>query len=190
MVGNYFDLTFLLDYHYYRYMRISLSILGLLVVLMLTFPVGVLAQTLQLNRIGSMDVSGVSYDHWWYTNTSVTFTGIADANATVTATIDGTAGSATADASGNWSYAATLTEGEDHAVSFASGGSTISLTLTIGPVPADVGTATTTTTTTTTTTATSSALPEAGVSWVTLLILMTGGVLVTSGLFLRKAYQV
>lgn len=157
-----------------------LSILGVLAVSFFIFPSVVFAQTLQLNTIGAMDVSSVSYDHWWYTNSNVTFAGTAGANATVSVVAGATTGSATADASGNWSYAATLAEGADHAMSFSSGGSTVAFTLTIGPLPADVGT----------TTATSSAMPVAGVSWPTIGMLVFGLVLIASGVLLRRAYQV
>ena len=106
--------------------------------LLFVSPLSVLASGFQLKTVGVMNVDGVTYDHLWYTSESVTFTGIALADASVEATIDGTASSVTADASGNWSYSTSLTAG-DHAVSFTSNESTISFTLTIGEVPAEVG---------------------------------------------------
>jgi hypothetical protein len=116
----------------------NLLILLLTFLLILFFPQSLFAAGFQLKTVGGLNVDGVTYDRLWYTNTNVIFTGTALQNATVTATTNGVAGTTIADASGNWSYTATLNQG-DNTVSFESGGSTISFTLTIGEVPADVG---------------------------------------------------
>ena len=116
--------------------RILLIVLTSLLILI--FPQSLFAAGFQLKTVGGMNVEGVTYNQLWYTNTNVTFTGITTANAAVTVNINGTSGSTTADASGNWSYTATLNEG-DNSVSFTSNESTISFTLTVGEVPEGVG---------------------------------------------------
>jgi hypothetical protein len=142
-------------------------------VLLLGSPLPILASGFQLKTVGVMDVDGVTYDHLWYTGGNVTFTGIALADASVTATIDGTGSSVTADSSGNWSYSTSLAAG-DHTVSFTSNESTISFTLTIGEVPAGVGGLPTATT------------PTAGTITPTLLVIGSGLTLFFLPLFLRR----
>ncbi len=109
-------------------MKRNLLILLLTFLLILIFPQSLFAAGFQLKTVGGLNVDGVTYDQLWYTNTNVTFTGTALQNATVTATINSASGTAVADAAGNWSYSATLNQG-DNTVSFESGGSTISFTL-------------------------------------------------------------
>jgi VCBS repeat-containing protein len=120
-----------------------------------------------------MNVEGVTLTQLWYTNTDVTFTGIALENATVTATINGTTGSTTADASGNWSYTTTLNEA-DNSVSFESGGSTISFTLTIGTLPEGVGGLTTAET------------PTVGITTPTFILIFLGTLFLSSAFFLLR----
>ena len=121
-------------------MRFRLPIFfSLLILFLLAFPSIILASGFQLKTVGALNVDGVSYKHLWYTNSQLTFTGITLANAQITATIDGSTSTVTANSSGNWSFAATLSGG-DHQVSFTSNGSTIAFTLTIGKeIPAGVG---------------------------------------------------
>jgi len=152
-------------------LRLSISLLTFF--LCLFFSPSVLAAGFQLKSVGGLNTEGATLSHLWYSNSSVTFTGTALGNATVTATIDGTTNTATADASGNWSYSTTLAEG-DHQISFSSDGSTISFTLTIGQPPADIGSLPTATT------------PTAGNATPTIIFLSSGGLLILSFLFLSR----
>ena len=155
-------------------MRFRLPILLSLLILFL-IPSSLYAAGFQLKTVGGLNVDGVTYDHLWYTNTNVTFTGTALQNATVTATISGASGTTIADAAGNWSYTATLNQG-DNTVSFESGGSTISFTLTIGEVPVNVGSLPTAET------------PTVGIITPTIASLFLGILFVSTPLFLRKKF--
>lgn len=117
---------------------LGLTIFAFLSISFLYLPSLVSASGFTLRTVGSLNVDGLVYSHLWYTNGSVTFTGGSLPNEVVTATIDGSAATATADATGNWSYATTLAAG-DHSVSFSSIASTVSFTLTIGALPDGVG---------------------------------------------------
>ena len=153
-------------------MKRNLLIL-LISVLVLLFPQTLLAAGFQLKTVGGLNVEGVTYNQLWYSSTSVTFTGTALQDAIVTATINGTSGTTTADASGNWSYSATLNEG-DNTVSFESGGSTVSFTLTIGEVPADVGGLT------------AAQTPTVGMTTPTLVFVFLGILSLSSAVFLLR----
>jgi hypothetical protein len=144
-----------------------------LIALFFLFPQNLSAAGFQLKTVGGMNVDGVTYNQLWYTNTNVTFTGTALQNATVTATINGAAGTAIADASGNWSYTATLNQG-DNTVSFESGGSNISFTLTIGTVPEGVGGLTTAQT------------PTVGTTTPTFILIFSGILFLSSAVFLLR----
>jgi len=110
-----------------------------LFLLLLIFPQIALAGTFSLKTIGALNVDGVSYKHYWYTNGNLTFSGSSLENAQITATIDGTSQTITADSSGNWSHHVSLADG-DHDISFTSNGSTITFVLTIGEnIPENVG---------------------------------------------------
>lgn len=154
-------------------MRFRLPIFLLIAILLLFFPQPLFAAGFQLKTVGALSVEGVTYTQLWYSNGSVTFTGIALENAQVTATIDGTSETVTADASGNWSYTANLTDG-DHQVSFASNESTISFTLTIGSVPETVGSLPTAET------------PTVGTVTPTIVFLFLGTFLLSSAIFFLK----
>ena len=102
----------------------------------------VLAATLSLTAISSVDTTGRSgVKTWYYTGPRPMFKGTAAAGATVNVTIDpAKAVSVTADASGNWSYTppADLPTGENK-VSISSDQQTIAFTLMIGQgVPANI----------------------------------------------------
>jgi len=155
-------------------MRFRLPVLLSFLILFL-LPSPLYAAGFQLKTVGALNVEGVTYDHLWYTNGNVTFTGIALANAQVTATIDSTSNTISTDSSGNWSYTTSLTNG-DHQVSFASGESTISFTLTIGEVPANVGSLPTAET------------PTVGIITPTIASLFLGILFVSTPLFLRKKF--
>lgn len=146
------------------------TLLILLVTLLFIFPQSVLAAGFQLKTIGALNVEGVTYDQLWYSNPNVTFTGTALEGAQITATINGTNETITANTSGNWSYTATLNKG-DNSVSFTSNESIISFTLTVGEVPEGVGSLPTT------------ATPAAGVITPTVALLLIGGIFVLLPLF-------
>lgn len=157
-------------------MRLRLPIfISLLIAFLFAFSSSIVASGFQLKTIGAMNVDGVTLSHLWYTNGNVIFAGIALENAQVTATIDGTSETVTADTSGNWSYSATLSDG-DHQVSFTSNESTVSFTLTIGGLPADVGSLPTAET------------PTVGTITPTIVILFSGILLTFSPLLLRKVF--
>lgn len=146
----------------------------ILILSFLTFSSTVFASGFQLKTVGALNVDGVTYKHLWYTNGQLTFAGIALANAQVTATIDGSTSTVTANSSGNWSHATTLSDG-DHQVSFTSNGSTIAFTLTIGEeIPEGVGGLPTAET------------PTVGMITPTIITLFSGILLVISPLLLRK----
>lgn len=148
-------------------------LLILLVALLFIFPQSLFAAGFQLKTVGGLNVDGVTYDQLWYTNTNITFTGTALQNATVTATINSASGTAVADAAGNWSYTATLNQG-DNTVSFESGGSTISFTLSIGEVPANVGGLT------------AAQTPTVGTTTPTLVLIFLGILSLSSAVFLLR----
>jgi len=98
------------------------------------------ASGFQLKNIGGLSTAGKLYDHWWYANGNITFTGEGVAGSQVEATIDGATETVSVSEAGQWSYTpAPLADG-DHQVSFTSQGSTVAFTLTIGgEIPAGVG---------------------------------------------------
>lgn len=157
-------------------MRLRQSVFLLLTILLLFFlflPQPLFASGFQLKTVGALNVEGVTYNHLWYTNENITFTGIALANAQITAIIDGTSNTVTADSSGNWSYTATLPAG-DHQISFTSNEGTLSFTLTVGEVPEGVGGLPTTET------------PTVGIITPTIAGLFTGGFLISLAVFLLR----
>lgn len=154
-------------------------ILGLMVICF-TFSKDAFAGGFNLKSIGQVDTSGRQISQWWYSGSQPVFVGEATPGASVSITIDGTEGTAIADESGNWSYAAAALSDGDHQVMLASSGSTISFTLTTGvsnvnwdAVNSDAGTST---------------LPTAGIIWPGLLLLMTGfGSAVAGGKMIRAS---
>lgn len=152
-----------------KYLPIIISALFLLV-----FPLTVLAAGFQLTGIGSLDITGVTYDQIWYTSGSVTFTGTSTASSEVTATIGDTSEIVTADADGNWTYSTSLADG-DHSVSFSSDAGSRSLTLTIGETLQD-GVAS----------VSASQTPVAGTITPTIFLFSTGLLLIVSPLLLKR----
>ncbi len=139
------------------------------------FPSSLYASGFQLKTVGALNVEGSTYNHLWYTNPNVTFTGIALQNATVNATINGQSSTINADSEGNWSYTTTLNQG-DNTVSFESGGSTISFTLTIGEVPENVGSLN------------KAETPTAGTITPTITIFSLGILSISAALLLKKKF--
>jgi len=93
----------------------------------------VFSATLQVTRIGGLDLGGKIYKEWWYTGENPTFYGKATANSEVTITADTNSHKATADASGDWSYASALAKG-DYKMTFAQGSESVAFTLHLGQV--------------------------------------------------------
>lgn len=92
----------------------------------------VFAGTFQLKSIGSVQVNGAIYKHWWIVGSNPRFAGSALPNSVVTIVVDGTTSSVTSNGSGDWSFTPPTLKDGDHEVSFASGGSSIYFTLTTG----------------------------------------------------------
>ena len=128
-----------------------------------------------VRTVGGLNVDGLVYTHLWYTKGAVTFTGGTLPNEVVTATVDGTAATATAAETGNWTFSTTLTEG-DHTISLSSIASTVSFTLTIGPVPSGVGGLPTAT------------APTVGNAMPTFLLLLVGSGLIGIPFFVSKKF--
>ena len=155
-------------------MKRFLPVFLILLTSLLAHPHPLLASGFQLKRVGALNVDGVTYNHLWYTDGKLTFSGIALANSSVTATIDSTTSAVTADSSGNWSYGATLADG-DHQVSFSPKEGSVSFTLTIGKnLPPGVGQLP------------SAQTPTVGIVTPTVVILFSGMFLVFSSLLLKK----
>lgn len=119
---------------YEKYIKSFVSLLLLLTLFRYSF-----AATLQLTKIGALDLGGKTYPEWWYTGTNPTFYGNATSTAKVDIKIGESVFSTTSDAAGAWSYAATLSSGE-HKIEITQGAEKISLTLHLGEnVPANAG---------------------------------------------------
>lgn len=109
----------------------------LLILLMGTFAVNVktvAAASLTLQEIGASTVGGRHISSWTYMGSNPILTGTADPDAVVAISIDGTATTATADSTGNWSYTPTTLTGEGtFQITITSGDQTISFTLALSP---------------------------------------------------------
>lgn len=157
-------------------MKLRLPIFFLLSFLLLSFfPTKVRASGFQIKSVGNLDVDGAVFKHLWYTNGKINITGIALANTSVTAIVDSTNSTVTADASGNWNYQTDLAGG-DHQISFSSSGSTIAFTLTIGSLPEGAGSLQ------------KAETPSVGIITPTFIILAIGSLFLLTPFFLRKVY--
>lgn len=94
-------------------------------------PVYSFGVSLQLNRIGSLDLDGNMYSEWWYTGSKPTFYGTAEVSSTVTVKVDGTEATTSADGSGNWTYYLDKDAG-DYAIEIVQGAENVSFTLYLG----------------------------------------------------------
>lgn len=131
-----------------------------------------LASGFQLKYIGGLNTQGVAYSEWWYSTENPSLSGITTAGDSVSVTIDGTAGSATVDGSGNWSYSPTSLTAGDHTVAITGGAGSMSFTLHIGSsIPTNV------------TAPSTSDMPVAGVIDNTLALWLVGGLLLVLGVF-------
>lgn len=140
----------------------------------LAFASPVMAATLQLTSIGSVNTAGYTYSAWWYTSANPVLKGTAAPSAQVTITIDSSAQTITADTTGNWTYVPTTLIAGDHQIVIASAGEQYSFTLHIGSdVPTSTGSASVSTYS-----AVPSDLPVSGVAEVTIGLVAVAGILI------------
>ena len=103
------------------------------------FVSSALAASLQVTKIGNLDLGGKIYSEWWYTGTSPTFYGTANANSDISVKIGNDTSTVKSDGSGNWSYPTSLANG-DYDVSFTQGQEVVSFKLHLGQnMPANIG---------------------------------------------------
>jgi len=98
------------------------------------------AEDFSLNKIGTLNVNGKYYNHWWFSGTKPVFEGTGSRGANIDVTIDSdfkTVKASTTD--GSWKFTPENNlEKKDHTVTVASGTDKISFILTIGSeMPAD-----------------------------------------------------
>ena len=98
-----------------------------------------LASTLQLQKIGALDLGGKTYPEWWYTGTNPVLYGDSVADSKVDIKIGENSYSTTSNDSGAWSYPTVLDKG-DYKITISQGVETLSFTLHLGQnVPENVG---------------------------------------------------
>lgn len=105
------------------------------------------AGAFQLTRIGSMNVTGVIHDKWYYTGRQPTFKGLGIPGEEVKIVLDGESLTTAVEANGHWKWMPLSPLGdEEHYISFASGGPSFGFALVVGeeipegisfPVPAE-----------------------------------------------------
>lgn len=100
-------------------------------VLVFVFSIKSYAASLQLLKIGSLDLGGNMYSEWWYTGTKPTLYGKADSTASVDIKVGEVSSSVVADTSGNWSYLLDKEPG-DYNIELTSGAENITFTLHLG----------------------------------------------------------
>ena len=97
------------------------------------------SMALTVDKIGALDLGGRIYPEWWYTSTSPTLFGTAEADSTVTITINDEDNSTLTDANGNWAY---WLNGEaiDYNLEISQGGETVAFVLHLGQgLPENLG---------------------------------------------------
>jgi hypothetical protein len=125
---------------YYERVNKILSFVFLFIVSIFIVPSFLFAGGLYLKTIGSLNVEGTSYPHYWYNGSNPTLTGGASPNTSLSVTVnDVVAGTPLADATGNWSQAVVLNEGDNTVVITAEGVTPYTFTLTKGELPENVG---------------------------------------------------
>lgn len=148
------------------------------------------AATLKIVSIGGVTTGTGTLTTFTTTKTNPTFIGDAAPDATVDITIDDLTVAVTADSDGDWSYTPTaLTEGA-HDLEIASNLETVSFTLTV-----DTDASTTTSSSTSASTSkggvsTSSALPTAGTTSNTVLVLAAGMFLIGLGVVAHQTLPI
>lgn len=158
-----------------RYLK-SVFASALFIVILSTPLITLLGASLQLTKIGSLDLGGKMYSEWWYTGTFPTFFGTAQEDSEVTIKLNDNSYTATANSSGDWSYPSGLPAG-DHSVVISQGGSQIAFTLHLGQsVPSNLGGTSASSTTESTT-----VVPSTGIDQI-------AAILFGSGIILLAAY--
>ena len=150
-------------------LKVKIKSLVVLVLFVLT-PIYSLGASLQLNRIGSLDLGETMYSEWWYTGSKPTFYGTAEESSTVTVSVDGTEATTSADASGNWTYLLDKDAG-DYVIVITQGSENVSFTLHLGQSLSD-GTVESTESTST--------VPETGLDQYLALMLGVGVILLAT----------
>jgi hypothetical protein len=87
--------------------------------------------TLQVTKIGALDLAGKMYNEWWYTGTNPTFYGTATPNTEVTIAIGQDSFKTNSDTNGSWSYVAALQAG-NYDLSFSQGNEKVTFKLHLG----------------------------------------------------------
>lgn len=107
----------------------------------LQYPVQ--AEEFSLQKIGTLNVDGKYYTHWWFSGTKPVLQGTGSRGANIDITIDSDFKTIKAsETDGSWKYTPEAAlEKKDHSVTIASGTDKISFILTIGSdMPADAQT--------------------------------------------------
>lgn len=135
------------------------------------------AASLQVTKIGALDLAGQTYTEWWYKGTSPTIQGKAVASSQITIQVDSNPEAlVSSDAQGNWSYPTTLEKG-DYNFIIKQGAETVSFKVHMDQdLPLTQSTSQTTESTT--------AVPVTGKDQMIALIFGTGVVLMASYLYI------
>jgi len=111
----------------------------LLLFLLFPFVIRTYSATLQLTKIGALDLGGKMYSEWWYTGTNPTFYGKANSDSDVTLKVGDKSYTARSNGTGDWNYYVELANG-DYGISISQGSENISFKLHLGQgLPAGVG---------------------------------------------------
>lgn len=87
--------------------------------------------TLQVTKIGALDLAGKIYSEWWYTGTNPTFYGKASPNSEVTIVVGQNSFKTNSDANGDWSYVSAIQAG-DYDINFSQGSEKVAFKLHLG----------------------------------------------------------
>lgn len=167
--------------------KILISLICLLIVFPFFFSKKVMAASLQVTGLGTVNVTGLnlgsSLKTYTYSGGTFALSGLASPSATISVHINSTTQTAIADAEGGWStLVSSLTEGQ-HQFSLTSGSEALDFILTIGEASTASGESTTSGVSTTATT--SSTLPTAGSPLTSILFLALAMLSVGLGLTFR-----
>jgi hypothetical protein len=89
------------------------------------------AATLQLHRIGVLDLGGKTYPEWWYTGVRPTLYGVGANSTNVDIKIGENTYSTTSNSAGAWEYATQIDTG-DYNIEISQGSEKLSFTLHLG----------------------------------------------------------
>jgi hypothetical protein len=87
------------------------KVLLMLVLMLVVFFSYSFSATLQVTKIGNLELAGKVYTEWWYTGTNPILYGVAAPNSEVTIAIGTTSYKTNSDAQGNWTYSVSLSSG-------------------------------------------------------------------------------